>query len=89
MSEKRRTLTDARRHLSKLVRDAERGHVTIVTRRGVDVAVVMSAPRYRALQEARSSDGPSILDTLTGAPPMDALRLERQDDMRRPIDLES
>lgn len=89
MSEKRKTLTDARRQLGELVRDAERGHVTIVTRRGVDAVVVMSASRYRALQEARRTEGPSILDTLTGAPPMDTLPLERQDDVGCPMELET
>lgn len=85
MSEHRRQLQDAKSRFSDVVREAERGEVTIVTRRGVDTAVVMSVTRYRELVRPEMS----ILDTLRGAPPMDELPLERADDLGRPVDLDS
>ncbi len=88
MREKRRTVRDARHRLSEVLPEAERGDVTIVTSRGVDVVVVMSVQRYRTLVGAGASAGRSILDTLAGCPPTDALPLARQDDGGRQIDLE-
>lgn len=88
MGEKRRSHRDARNRFSEVVRDAERGDVTIVTRRGVDTVVVMSVQRYRALVDAGASAGRSVLDTLAGGPATDALPLARQDDAGRKIDLE-
>lgn len=85
MREHRRQLQDAKSRFSDVVRDAERGEVTIVTRRGVDAAVVMSVARYREIVRPEMS----ILDTLQGAPPMDGLPLERADDLGRPVDLDS
>ncbi len=85
MHEQRRQLQDAKSHFSDVVRDAERGEVTIVTRHGVDTAVVMSVARYREIVRPERS----ILDTLRGAPPMDDLPLERADDLGRAIDLDS
>lgn len=85
MREHRRQLQDAKSRFSDVVREAERGEVTIVTRRGVDTAVVMSVTRYRELVRPEMS----ILDTLQGAPPMDELPLERADDLGRPVDLDS
>lgn len=84
MREHRRQLQDAKSRFSDVVRDAERGEVTIVTRRGVDAAVVMSVERYRAFVRPEIS----ILDTLQGAPPMDELPLERSDDLGRTVDVD-
>ena len=89
MSEKRISQRDARHRFSEVVRDAERGDVTIVTRRGVDTVVVMSVQRYRTLVGSGVSAGRSVLDTLAGGPAMDALPLARQDDTGRQIDLET
>lgn len=84
MRERRRQLQDAKSRFSDVVRDAERGEVTIVTRLGVDTAVVMSVERYRAVVRPKLS----VLDTLAGAPPMDELPFVREDDTGRPVDLE-
>lgn len=85
MHEHRRQLQDAKSRFSDVVRDAERGEVTIVTRRGVDTAVVMSVERYRQIVRPERS----VLDTLRGAPPMDELPLDRVDDLGRRVDLDS
>lgn len=85
MNEHRRQLQDAKSRFSDVVRDAERGEVTIVTRRGVDTAVVMSVERYRQIVRPERS----ALDTLRGAPPMDELPLDRVDDLGRGVDLDS
>ena len=83
MSERHRQLQDVKSRFSDVVRDAERGEVTIVTRRGVETAVVMSVARYREIVRSPMS----ILATLEGGPPMEALPLERRDDEGRPVDL--
>lgn len=85
MHEHRRQLQDAKSRFSDVVRDAERGNVTIVTRRGVDTVVVMSIERYRDIVRPERS----VLETLRGAPPMDELPLDRSDDLGRTIDLDS
>jgi len=85
VNEHRRQLQDAKSRFSDVVRDAERGEVTIVTRRGVDTAVVMSVERYRQIVRPERS----ALDTLRGAPPMDELPLDRVDDLGRGVDLDS
>ncbi|MFI4915693.1 MAG: type II toxin-antitoxin system prevent-host-death family antitoxin [Phycisphaerales bacterium JB060] len=85
MAERRRQLQDAKSRFSDVVRDAERGDVTIVTRRGVDTAVVIGIERYREVTRPRMS----ILDTLRGAPDMDAVPLDRRDDDGRVVDLDS
>lgn len=85
MNEHRRQLQEAKSRFSDVVRDAERGEVTIVTRRGVDTAVVMSVERYRQIVRPERS----ALDTLRGAPPMDELPLDRVDDLGRGVDLDS
>jgi len=85
VNEHRRQLQEAKSRFSDVVRDAERGEVTIVTRRGVDTAVVMSVERYRQIVRPERS----ALDTLRGAPPMDELPLDRVDDLGRGVDLDS
>lgn len=84
MGERHRQLQEVKSRFSDVVRDAERGEVTIVTRRGVETAVVMSVAAYREIVRPPMS----ILATLHGAPPMDSLPLERDDDPGRFVDLD-
>lgn len=84
MREHRRQLQDAKSRFSDVIRDAERGEVTIVTRRGVDTAVVMSVERYREIVRP----GLTVLATLAGAPATDDLPLDRDDDIGRRVALD-
>lgn len=83
-----RSLQDVKSRFSEIVRSAESGDDTIVTRHGAEVAVVISAARYRELLgETRS-----VLDTLASAPRLapdevDLFERDRGPDTERPIEL--
>jgi prevent-host-death family protein len=83
--ERHRQLQEVKSRFSDVVRAAERGEVTIVPRRGVETAVVMSVAAYREIVRPPMS----ILATLRGAPTIDPLPVERHDDPGRTLDLES
>ena len=85
MSERHRQLQEVKSRFSDVVREAERGQVTSVTRRGVEAAVVMSVAAYREIVRPPMS----ILATLHGAPPLDELLLERDPDPGRAADLDT
>lgn len=83
MQTRTRKLQDVKSRFSDIVRRAEEGEDTIVTRRGVEAAVVMSVHRYRRLVQPRQS----VLETLGDMPAMDDLPLERLDDLGRESEL--
>jgi prevent-host-death family protein len=82
----RTPLDHARTRVEELVRTAEAGTDTIVTRDGHDVAVVIGIERWRALLAGRRS----VLDTLAGAPRLDEADeglFDRDEDAERPTEL--
>ncbi|MDZ7800539.1 MAG: type II toxin-antitoxin system prevent-host-death family antitoxin [Trueperaceae bacterium] len=83
MQTRTRKLQDAKARFSDIVRRAEEGEDTIVTRHGVATAVVMSIHRYRRFVQPRQS----VLEALGDMPAMDDLPLERLDDMGRDTEL--
>lgn len=53
------TITQAKAHFSHLVEDALRGEPQFVTRRGQDVAVVVSVQEYERLRAEKAEIGRS------------------------------
>lgn len=82
---RRRQLQDVKSHLSDVIRDAEHGETTVVTRRGEEAAVIVGLAEYARLVGPRRT----LLQVLRSAPPMDELPLERSDDRGREVDLDS
>ena len=71
------SISDARKNLPSLVRDAERGLTVTLTRRGEAVAVLISTDQYRAY--AKSSvplSLPRALDDFRNAFDLDELDIE-------------
>ena len=64
-------LQDAKNRLSEVVDAALRGHPQIVTRRGVETAVIISHDEYTRITISRSDRRPSIAQYLLGGPTVD------------------
>ena len=62
------SLQDAKNKLSALVDEAARGTPQIVTRRGVETAVVISYGEYQRIEAQRRIDSPSLADYLLDIP---------------------
>lgn len=73
-------LQDAKAHFSELVTRSLTEGPQLVTRRGEDAVVVMSAPEYRRLTAT-----PSLMSILLSAPRGEALDLERAPDTARDL----
>lgn len=77
-------LQDAKNRLSEVVNDAVRGQPQIITRRGADVAVVLSFEEWTRL----SRRGARLIDVLRRAPRVrGGLEIARPTDTGRDIDL--
>lgn len=77
-------LQDAKNRLSQVVDQAERIGPQIITRRGVEAAVVLSAEEYRRLTGTRDR----IVELLRRAPKIPGgLRIERPLDTGRTVEL--
>ena len=76
-------IQSAKAHLSELIEQAERDGPQIITRHGVERAVVLSIDDYRLLMK-RGEDFKALL--LSG-PKLDDFRIERDADTGRPVDL--
>lgn len=61
-------LQDAKNKLSEVVRAAARGRPQIVTRRGIETAVVISYSEYRRIAAARRRRRPSLAEYLLEMP---------------------
>jgi antitoxin Phd len=80
-------LQDAKNRFSALVEAAARSGPQVVTRRGLDAAVVVSSADYQKLLARRR--GKSLVDVLLSAPKIPGgLRVERSRDAGREVDLE-
>jgi len=42
------SITELRRHFSRLISEAQQGRIFVITRRGLDVAVLVPAGRFAA-----------------------------------------
>ena len=73
-------LQDAKAHFSELVTRSLTEGPQLVTRRGEDAVVIMSAPEYRRLTTA-----PSLMSILLSAPRGEPLDLERAPDIARDL----
>lgn len=58
-----RTVTEVRSHLSQYIRDAEAGILTMISRRGEDVAVLMAIRDWEALNAAIEHERRVLSDT--------------------------
>ncbi len=76
-------LQEAKQHFSRLVRCALDDGPQIVTRRGEDVVVVLSAAEFRRLRESK----PDFRDYLLSGPDLSALDLRRRADLPRDVEL--
>ncbi len=75
-------LQEAKQRFSELVRHARHEGPQVVTRRGEEVAVVVSIEEYRRL----TSDKPDFKQFLLAAPDLAALRLDRLDEPTRIVE---
>lgn len=64
-------LQDAKNRLSEVVDAALLGHPQVVTRRGVETAVIISHDEYTRMTAARSDQRPSIAQYLLDGPTVD------------------
>jgi len=79
-------LQDAKNRFSELVTEAQRSGPQVVTRRGVETAVVLSIDDYRELTRKRRRR--SLVDVLLSAPKVPGgLNVKRSRDTGRDIDL--
>jgi antitoxin Phd len=79
-------LQDAKNRFSQLVTQAQRSGPQIVTRHGVEAAVVLSYDDYTKLSRARRNR--SLVDVLLSAPRVPGgLQVERSRDLGRKVDL--
>lgn len=77
-------LQDAKNRLSEVVNEAERSGPQIVTRRGIETAVIMSMEDYRCLAKPEVN----LVDFLRGSPLFGVeLDLERSKAPSRELDL--
>ena len=77
---------DAKQRFSEVLRAAEAGEPQIVTRHGVEVAVVMDISEYRHLR----GEAVGLMDYLRAEPLLDVdLEIERRNDVPRDVDLVS
>ena len=76
-------LQDAKNHFSVVVNRAQSEGPQIVTRRGVDTAVVLSYDAYRQLTGQKVS----FKDYLASAPSFEGLDLERPKEPSRDVEL--
>ena len=71
------SISDARKNLPSLVRDAERGLTVTLTRRGEAVAVLISTDQYQAYaKRSVPSSLPRALDDFRNAFDLDELNIE-------------
>jgi antitoxin Phd len=76
-------LQEAKNRLSELI-DATKREAQVITRRGVEAAVVVSIEQYRKLVEKEGR----LIDVLRAAPKVPGgLDVERSKDTGRPVDL--
>ena len=68
VSPKKWTLQDAKNKLSQVVEAAARGQPQIVTRRGVETAVIISHQEYQRLSGALAKSRPSLAKYLLDMP---------------------
>ncbi len=76
-------LQEAKQRFSQLVRRALDEGPQIVTRRGEEVVVVLSAAEFKRL----SNGGSDLRDYLLSGPDLSALDLERSGDLARAVEL--
>lgn len=80
-------LQDAKNRFSEVVNAAQQSGPQIVTRRGLDTAVVLSFEDYQKLERRRPAR--SIVELLRSAPKVSGgLASERAPDLSRPVELE-
>ena len=65
-------LQDAKNRLSEVVDAAVRGQPQVVTRRGIETAVIVSHDEYTRMTASRTRNGPSLADYLLNGPTVDA-----------------
>ena len=75
-------LQKAKSHFSEVVKKAQAGETQVVTKHGIEVAVVLDYERYLEL----TSSPQSVLDSLKNAPDLSELNLERDKTPLRPSD---
>ena len=76
-------LQDAKQRLSQLIRQAQEEGPQVLTRRGEEVAVVLSAEAYRQLSGSRGD----FKSFLAEGPDLDELEIRRSDERARVVDL--
>ena len=76
-------LQEAKQKLSQLIKQAQDEGPQVVTRRGEEVAVVVSAEAYRKLSGSKKD----FKSFRTSGPDLSALEIERSDERSRVIDL--
>jgi antitoxin Phd len=64
-------LQDAKNRLSEVVDAALRGHPQVVTRRGIETAVIISHDDYARMTAAGSGHRPSLAEYLVNGPTVD------------------
>ena len=64
-------LQDAKNRLSEVVEAALRGHPQVVTRRGVETAVIISHDTYMRMTATQGDQRPSLAEYLLGGPAVD------------------
>ena len=80
---RRRMLKEAERRFRELIRAVERDGPQVVTRRGIDVAVVMGIDDYR-----NSVGGHDLKSVLLSGPSLDQLEIDRDGQFIPVVDLE-
>ncbi len=76
-------LHEAKSRLSELLERAHRDGPQVITRHGVERAVVLSIEDYRRLQRLT----PSLKDYLLSGPKVEDFEIERSPDLGRAVDL--
>jgi len=76
-------INEAKSRLSRLIRCAELEGPQIITRHGVESAVVVSIDEYKRLKAGQ----PDFRDYLLSGPKVDTLDIERSPDIGRDIEL--
>lgn len=76
-------LQEAKNRLSEVVDKAVHQGPQMITRRGVETAVVLSVENYREIRQPETS----LVDFLLSAPRFDELDVERPKDTGRKIEL--
>lgn len=68
MKQERWTLQDAKNKFSAVVDAAARGKPQVVTKRGVEAVVVLSAAEYRKMERLKKTKEPSFTEVLLAIP---------------------